>query len=92
VPAATDDYTSLSGTAWNAPATHAAAVTPSDSTDLGHVTRWIYVGGSGGNLEVIMADGSDVTLTSMAAGSLLPMRVSRVKAASTTATGIVALW
>ncbi len=89
--AATDDYTDLTGKAWNAPATHAAAVTPNDSTDLSDVTRWVWVGGAG-NLAVIMQDGSTPTLTGVPAGSLLPIRVSRVKATGTTATTIVARW
>jgi hypothetical protein len=91
MPAATDDYPYLSGQSWLSSATHAASVTPSDTTDLSDVTRWLYVGGSG-NIVVNMADGTTVTLLGIAAGSLLPIRVSRVKSTNTTATGIVALW
>ena len=73
-----------------APAANAAAVTKSDSTVL-TTTRALYVGGAG-NLTVTMAgSGSDVVIEDVPAGSLLPIRVTKVKAA-TTATKIVALW
>ena len=70
----------------------AAAVTPSDSTDLNSITRGIYVGGSG-NIVVIFADDADgatTTLTGLATGVWHPMQVRRVLSTSTTATGIVA--
>lgn len=73
------------------PADNAAAVTPSDSTDLAFNSRALYVGGAG-NLVVTMAGGGDVTFTAVPAGSILPIRVSRVKATSTTATSIVNLY
>ncbi len=89
--AANDDYSTLSGQSWAAPASNAAAVTPSDSVSLTDVTRWLYVGGTG-NVVVIMADGTIVTFTAVEAGTLLPIRVSQVMATDTTATNIVALW
>ena len=70
----------------------AAAVAPSDSTDLNSVTRGIYVGASG-NLAVVFADDIDsatVTLVGLAAGVWHPMQVRRVLSTATTATGIVA--
>ena len=88
---ATDGYSTLSGQSWAAPASSSAAVTPSDSTDLGNVTRWLYVGGLG-SLVCIMADGTTATFAAVPAGTLLPIRVSRVKATGTTATDIVASW
>ena len=78
-------------TTLNAPARDAAAVTPSDATDLTVMPRAIYVGGTG-NLALRMAGGQTVTLTGVQAGSLLPLRAARVLATGTTATGIVALW
>jgi len=74
-----------------APAPDAEEVTPSDDTDLTYVTRAVWVGGEG-DLEVIMASGSTVVYHSVPAGTLLPIRVSRVKAGNTTATNIVAVW
>lgn len=67
-----------------------AAVTASDSTDLG-VTRALWVGGAG-NLAVQFVDvATTVTLTGVPAGTLLPIQVTKVMAA-TTATSIVALY
>ena len=73
------------------PADNAAAVTPNDSTDLAFTSRALYVGGAG-NIVVTMAGGGDVTFTAVPAGSILPVRVARVKATSTTATGIINLY
>lgn len=72
------------------PAEYAAAVTPSDSTDLG-ITRFLWVGGTGDVVVVMAGDAAAVTLASVPSGSLLPIRVTKVKAA-TSATNIVALY
>ena len=72
-----------------APATRAVAITPHDSNDLAFVTRAIYVGGSG-DLSLVMRSGDTVTLSDVPAGTLLPIRVSRVLTA-TTATNVVGL-
>ena len=68
----------------------AFAVTPSDSTDLSQV-RGLYIGGAG-DLAVRMRDTPTVTVTFKAppVGTLLPLNVTRVMAA-TTATLIIAL-
>jgi len=71
-----------------APATRAVAVTPSDSTVL-DTTRALYVGGAGTVVVDMLDSGTNITFA-VAAGTLLPIRVTKVKAA-TTATGIVAL-
>ena len=70
---------------------HAAAVTPHDSNDLTETTRALWVGGAG-NISVIMEGGETVTFVGVAAGTLLPVRVTRVRSTSTTATDILALW
>lgn len=73
------------------PATNAAAITPNNSTDLAYTTRGIYVGGSG-NLVVDMTSGqTSVTFSNVPAGVILPIRVTRVRTAST-ATNLVALY
>lgn len=72
------------------PAEHAAAVTPSDSAELAHESRGIYVGGEG-NLVLVTGMGETVTFANVPSGSLLPIRARRVLEA-TTATNIVALW
>lgn len=88
--AATDDYASYVVPP-HGPCRHAAAVTPSDTTDLSDVTRFLYVGGAGA-VVVIMQDGTTVTLAAVPAGTVLPIAVSRVKSTGTAATSIVAFW
>lgn len=68
-----------------------AAITPSNSADLpSGITRAIYVGGAG-NLVADSEKGETVTFTGMVAGQIYPLRVRRVREA-TTATGLVALY
>ena len=73
------------------PADRIVAVTASDSTDLTGA-RGLLVGGAG-NLAVRMINAPDttVTITGVTAGAILPLRVTRVMAA-TTATNITALY
>ena len=73
------------------PARGAAAVVPDDDdANVPMVTRSLYVGFPG-DVTVTMLDGNVVTFSAVPAG-LLPIRVTRVHATGTTATGIVALW
>ena len=78
----------------------AAAVTPSNTSDIPSVSNQngsgnngcvIYVGGAG-NLDVTTAGGDRVTFTGLLAGQFVPVQVVRVWAAGTTATNIIALW
>jgi len=73
------------------PADRILAVTKSDSTDLTG-TRGLLIGGAG-DLAVRMVGNptSTITITGVLAGAILPLRVSRVMAA-TTATNITALY
>lgn len=71
------------------PAKRVEVVTPDDSNDLAYVSRWIYVG-AGGDL-VVIVNAVEVTFGSVQPGTLLPIRVSRVKTTGTTATQILAL-
>jgi hypothetical protein len=50
--------------------------------------------GYSGNVSLVMADGSTVTITvpSTACGFVLPLAVNRVKATGTSATGIIAFY
>ena len=73
------------------PAAHAAAVTPDDATDLATPACGLYVGGAG-NLALVTVGGETVKLEAVPAGSFVPIRTARVRAAGTTATAIVALW
>lgn len=72
------------------PASNALAITPDDDVDLATVSRGIYVGGAG-NITATMLGGGDVVFTGVLAGTILPVRVTRVKEA-TTATALVNLY
>lgn len=75
----------------DAPAYVAYSVTPNDSTDLPNGdARALYIGSSG-DVEVITSGATTVVFKNVPTGFVLPVRVSRVKAANTTATFIVAL-
>lgn len=69
-------------------ADNAVAVVPSDVTILSP-TLYLIIGGAG-NLTVTMVGGMDAVIPVLAS-QVLPLRVTKVKAA-TTATGIVAFW
>lgn len=72
------------------PASKASAVTTSDTATIGGC-RGLWVGGAG-NLTLDFQDGaSNVVITGVPAGTLLPIAPLRVKVA-TTATNIVALY
>jgi hypothetical protein len=75
----------------NAPAANAAAVTPHDSTNLSTTTRALWVGGAG-DVAVEMLGSGTIVLAGIPAGTLLPIRVTRVNSTNTDATDIVALW
>lgn len=74
----------------SSPPSHLMAVTPNDGQDLPHVSRGLNVLGTG-TVRVTSAQGDTVTLT-VAAGIVLPVRVRRIWATGTTATGIVAMY
>jgi len=74
----------------DAPAQHGFAVIPNDSADLIETTRALYVG-AGGNLSVLMASGATLSFAGVQAGSILAIRVQRVRATDTTAGQIVGL-
>jgi len=76
------------------PARKWAAITPSDSVDItlvgNRVPRSIYATVAG---DIVMTDseGTDATFI-FAAGEIKPLCPVRIKATSTTATGIIGLW
>ncbi len=72
------------------PAHDMAAVVASDTVYI-DPTRGLFIGGAG-NLKAVTAAGSTVTLTGVAAGSILPVSVKRIFATGTTASDIVALY
>ena len=71
------------------PASGAAAVTPSDSTELN--CRALYIGGTGSVVVQMPNRDVSVTFSGVLAGTILPVSARRVMA-STTATNIVALY
>ena len=73
------------------PAFNALSVTPSDSVDLDQTTRAVSVGVAG-DVSVETAGGQSAVVIYMAAGVPFPVRVTRINATGTTATGIVAYW
>jgi hypothetical protein len=75
-----------------APGNNLIAITPSDSTDLPQVSRGIYVGGAGNLVVTPAAGGSNVTFVAVPAGTVLPIRVTRVLSTSTTATSLINLY
>jgi len=79
------------GGSFGEPGTKLAAVTASDATDLTGA-RALYVGGAGDlALRCIHSPETTVTLVGVPVGSIIPVQVTRVMAAST-ATNIVAIY
>jgi len=73
------------------PAGDAEVVTPHDTNNLAKTSRALYVG-VGGDVSVEMAQtGSAIVFTGVLAGTVLPIRITRVNATATTATNMVAL-
>lgn len=65
--------------------------TPSNSVDMSAMCRAIWVGGSG-NLTAVMSNGDAVLFSGILAGTLLPIRATRVNSTGTTATLLIALY
>ena len=68
----------------------AAVVTTSDTVNLREPS--VLFSGTGGTIRVLTAEGSDVTFTNLQPGAILPLRVIRVYASTTTATSIVRIF
>ena len=73
------------------PAERAFAITGNDSTDLTVTPRAIYVGGAG-NVKVTTLGGDTVTFNGAVAGTIIPVRVTRVFSTGTTATNLIGLY
>lgn len=72
------------------PAYRAVAVTPSDSTVV--AARALFIGGAGNVAIVAKSGDTAVTLSGVAAGTILPIAAYQVMSTNTTATLIVALY
>jgi len=73
------------------PAANAEVVVPSDDSELSTVSRALYVGG-GGDLAVVMLGGSEVIFSAVIAGTVLPIRVKKVKLTGTNASFVLNLY
>lgn len=67
------------------------SVTPNDGADLAQTTRAIWVGGAG-NIKITTRGGDAITLVGVPAGTMLPIRASRIWSTGTTATSIHGLY
>lgn len=72
-------------------ATHARAITPSDTFIFPSPCRFLWVGGAGA-LVVTMPDTNVVTIAAVPAGTKLPLSVIQVRSTGTVASSIVAGW
>lgn len=79
---------------YTGPATYARQFTPSDVADLTDIPRWLTVDASG-TLSVDMLENSDaenpISIPAQA-GDLIYIRVKKIHATGTTATGIIGYW
>jgi len=73
------------------PSESAFEITPSDSTNLAHITRGLYVGILG-DVRVVTAAGDTVTFVDLAAGVIHPMRVRMVLASGTNAGELIGVY
>jgi len=74
----------------NSPACGGFDITPDDAADLAKVTRALMVSAAG-DLAVVLKSGDTLTLPGLTPGVIYPVRVLRVLATDTTATGIKGL-
>lgn len=65
--------------------------TPDDSADLPTLPRALIVAG-GGDVALVFKDGTSMTLPGLSAGVIYPVRIARILATGTTATGIKGLY
>lgn len=85
-----DEFSGTTDTS-TAPARNLSPVTPHATNALDDVSKALYVGGAGNLVVRAVDDTVDVTMFAVPAGSIIPVRVSHVRA-TTTATDIVALF
>ncbi len=65
-------------------------ITPNDTADLTRVTRGLMVAATG-DVAVVLRSGDTLTLPGLTPGAIYPVRITRVLATGTTATGIKGL-
>jgi hypothetical protein len=67
------------------------AITKHDTTNFAYQVRGIYVGGTG-DVTVVTPEGSVVTFPGVPAGTILPVRATRVNETGTDASDMVGLY
>jgi hypothetical protein len=72
------------------PAVRCFAITPDDEADLSELVRGLFVGG-GGAVAIVDMEGGTTVFAGVPSGTVLPVRVRRVRATDTTATALVGL-
>lgn len=77
----------ITGGGHGQPITHVIPIVPDDTQDLAFMSRGIYIGGAG-NLVCVTVSGSVGVLVGLVAGTILPIRATRVMATGTTATNL----
>ena len=77
-------------TGLNSPIEGGFDITPDDANDLPSVTRALMVT-SEGNVAVSLRNGDTITLPGLTPGVIYPLRITRVLASGTTATGLKGL-
>lgn len=65
-------------------------ITPSDTLDLTHAVRAIYVG-STGNITLLDSNGASHVFVGIPSGATIAIKPTRIKATGTTASSIVGL-
>lgn len=88
--AITDQFETFSS-GLTGPVTGGFDVTPDDGADLPSLPRALMVTG-GGDVAMVLKDGSSLTLPSLSAGVIYPVRPMRIMATGTTATGLKGLY
>lgn len=66
------------------------AITPADGSNLASVAFGVYVGGAG-TLKFDTPWATGISLAAVAAGAVVPVKVTKVYATGTTATGLLGL-
>lgn len=77
----------ITGGGQGQPITHVIPIVPNDTADLTYMSRGIYIGGAG-DLTCVTVGGSVGTFVGLVAGTILPIRTTRVMATGTTATNL----
>ena len=66
----------------DSPVSKGFAITTHDTNELEHITRGIWVGGTGSVVVILQGDTVAVTLAAVPAGTLLPIRAKVITTAS----------